>query len=825
MSVEWTINGTPLAEAGLRIASGSFRSQGPSIMRLERVADYHAAELVEFGDGVTIARVEDAVSVNFFQGKVASVPKYASAGDEAHVYEIADAWEDLESTIYQEEWAIGSSSMLMPKFVFGITPDGGGFSRCGVGQMIINAINYAISVGVDLQLGTVPGGETPIPSQMENTSCAELIRTAMKLHPDWVAWIDHTTSPPTFQVTPVSSLTSLDIAVDGSAEVESFNCIKRDDLIPDGVRIIYEFATTIDDTVYRNLSEDKYPVSSPDGGPRVLQATIPLAGIQMQVQKSRVQVIPIPEDAADVTAKDFIRANFSHLSGLPDAAFKVVELTPSLVDEPADHPDPINPQATRLDVADVTDLPNQLVRGQIEDWMRRKVGKVKVACRIEATAAANQDERDLILQGTSDITVTGTNATTKIYKGITQWVAPEDIPEGLAQATYEAILSGCAYQGAITLIESEISATRYHGKKLNLTGGIAGWATMAAPIHSVDFDIDNGRTTIAFGPVPTLAPTDFLELQRILRYRPTKWWSTTERASNEHGALNDPSSAGDTLNGYDLPLVNFGVGKQGPPPPFSIREILAADASGATVTINPGWIREICSITSSDAVILHMPISEDDSTALNATPRPEFAMTWDDFLYCKYLTDKDGKIKTDEGNAPVIFVSSSEEVGTHYQPVDESGAGGSDGEYVVKLGQLTGTGAEDAAWLPGQNSDIEHYAELWTGENIGGGAKIWKDRDPSTGRCRFRTGLGRGSYTGDSPDSGTSEQIQVIEDGDNFRVMGNGKKNKLRFETCDGSTLFELEWNDGLIITPDGATIVVPGCDGTSSTTTTTPPP
>lgn len=554
MSVEWKINGASMEALGLRLVSGEFRTQGASSMVLEAARDFDAAELMAFGSSAVLTRTEDGAGITFFRGKVASIPKSGSGDGEGHSYRIEDAWAALEETIYQEEWALGASSYLFPRFVFGIGPAaGGGFERINVGKQIENVIAYAAGVGVEIQAGDIPAGETPIPSEMTNMSCAEVIREALKLHPDWLPWLDHSTSPPTFHVTAAAALTARSIAVDGSARVEDFKVIERTDMLPESVRIVYEFATTIVDEVFRNAVIDKYPAAGPDGGPRVIQASIPLAGLQMQVQKSRVQTRTIPTSSTDTGIQQFIIANWPHLAGVDPDDIEVDSWSRELLSDGEPHPDPINPEATRITVSDVSDLPRQLVRGSLEDWMRRKVGLVRLTATIHAADGAPAETAAAIAKGTPAKVITATNADTKVYRGMTQWVAAEDVPVGVAQALYQAIHSGCRHEGSVTLVDEDVTATRYHGCKLNLTGGLAAWSSMGAPIHSVQFNIDSGRTVIGFGPAPHLAPQDFLEMQRILRARPATWWSVEERGSNRIGGDGKPSARGDTVGGYDGP--------------------------------------------------------------------------------------------------------------------------------------------------------------------------------------------------------------------------------------------------------------------------------
>lgn len=104
---------------------------------------------------------------------------------------------------------------------------------------------------------------------------------------------------------------------------------------------------------------------------------------------------------------------------------------------------------------------------------------------------------------------------------------------------------------------------------------------------------------------------------------------------------------------------------------------------------------------------------------------------------------------------------------------------------------------------------------IWTGENLGGGAGVFKKHDEDANMYQFRTVAGRGGYDADSPDAGTTEQIKAVADGDVVRVVGNGKTGSLWFDSLGSSPVKMLEWNDGLVTT-SGAWVLAEGQEGMS---------
>jgi len=541
MSAVWAINGTPFDQAGVESAVATFRAGAPSEMRLGLVRAYDAAPLVSYGAAVTITCDGTA----YFRGRARAIQPSANESTEGQTMEIVDAWQDLEDTIYQEPWAAGVGSVMLPMAVLGVASGTG--ARITTSQQITEAVNYAISAGVSIQMGSVPTGILLWPTEVRNVSVAEVIRLSLRFHADWVPWIDHATSPPTLNITARASLSTRVLA---AADLAAVNIIRRDDLQPASVRIVYLNATVIDGVVYRDGIIDKYPAGGPDSGPRVLSNVVELAGGQMQFQKSRIQTRPLPTDQA--SAKAWLKKKFPHLKDVPDSHFNVTEWDKELIADVDDHPEPINPRAQRLVAADADDLPRELIRGTIEDWMRKKVGRVRISVSITPTGTATATTRAAIRKGTPPLTVTATNAVTKIYKGVTQFTAPESAPTGIAQRIYES-LAVYQHEGSVTFEAEDVPTTRYHGTALNITGGASGWSSMLATVHQATVDIGSGSVSLSIGPAPFLSAEDFLELQRLFRGRPVTWMSQAERTSNELGAEEEPGSKGDTVSGYDAP--------------------------------------------------------------------------------------------------------------------------------------------------------------------------------------------------------------------------------------------------------------------------------
>jgi hypothetical protein len=216
-------------------------------------------------------------------------------------------------------------------------------------------------------------------------------------------------------------------------------------------------------------------------------------------------------------------------------------------------------------------------------------------------------------------------------------------------------------------------------------------------------------------------------------------------------------------------------------PPFAVIGI-EKNGDRFLVTVKEGWVIERQPKSEArPAVKFHAPKAGDKPLA--SIPRPQISMSTGDTLWCKFATDPQGVITGE----PEILVAGDDQEGRHYSPEDPQGPG-SDGQYVVKLFKLEDDGGNPTV-KPFQQSDIEHWAPLWTGENKGDGAGVFKQHAEDDHIYQFRTLKGRESQP----------QIEVVEEGDLIRIKGNAKDGSLAIEGASSSSEPLLEWKDGLL--------------------------
>jgi hypothetical protein len=161
--------------------------------------------------------------------------------------------------------------------------------------------------------------------------------------------------------------------------------------------------------------------------------------------------------------------------------------------------------------------------GQVAPWMlvsaspTNPVGgqtvKATITVRFQYTqttqgAGGKTATQEIVGYHEKNITCTLTTLTSGTYYSSPSFSFGEPVPYGLAGYIL-ALENIPQYEGAVLVQETEISDVCPIGNVLNITGGLAEWATMNACVQSVRYH-DNGQTEITFGPARHLGPAQFV---------------------------------------------------------------------------------------------------------------------------------------------------------------------------------------------------------------------------------------------------------------------------------------------------------------------------
>jgi len=582
----WTIKGgagVPVAVAaesvGIEDFGLSFKSLVSDTAKFGfALADATADPLFPVGTMVEIFK--DGARV--FLGGVLRDPQAAIKGtSEGHSYLVEGPWAWLENTVFMQSWSIRNPAFgtgdapatiteKRPIYVLGEDMLGNPLTT---GAVIREALEYAVGAGAPFQIGTILAGVYAPTQEGKALSCAEVVKNMLRWTPDAVAWFDYSTTPPTLSIVQRAALTAVSVPMVSDIS-ESLEICARHDLQVPSVTLVYDQNALFGGKVWGGTAVDTWPASSNPQTPKALVLMLELAGQDGTSQSQPVVTRSLPGTGADAsTILLWWRKRDAWLASLNIDDLEVIDgswvgtLDAGQVDANGDN----------LPAWGLADLPNELVRGSITDWMQAaytelKAAKMTVAVKlsIDPTSLSvhytpdqarlirawfNMDSPDPLLSNVlwKYASVTATNAVTQVYQVVTSAGGSEPMPPtgegGLANNFYDA-LATLHYEGSFSTVEAEVSRWIGLGNTFNLNGAgaRAAWATMNAVVQEVDLEAASGRTTIHFGPPEHLSPQDVLELIRGLR-RTQPSYRTAERATGAASASAATGGSGWTPGG------------------------------------------------------------------------------------------------------------------------------------------------------------------------------------------------------------------------------------------------------------------------------------
>lgn len=530
-----------------------------------------------------------------FYGNVSKITPQVDRG-ESIAYEISDPYWWLENMTFYQEWKqlsnpIDSTSALVSFFTPHIFLNRySGANRLTTTQQIAEIVNYAISQGAPLQLGLNMPAIDIVTSEVKNITCAEAIKKELKLFPDVSAWVDGSTTPPTINFRRRSQLAAKTLALtDGKRP----RIIPRYDLQVPCVAISYETHNELDGKVFTLGSQDIYPVTATGREFGALTASIDLNGYSRTNAKGSVTCATIATGSADWWV--------SKRPQLADhAPIKITNLVITNISKTSQAADGTWTGAAQ-------NLPREIVLGQFCPWMGAggvlyKAEQQQLRCTVNYDMLKTEGGVD-VPQGkfTEEISaeITATDAVTGDYQTISSYTQGEAQPLNLAQGIYGG-LSVLNYEGQITIKERECSGVISLANTLNLSGGRAEWASIAATVSEITEDLESGETMIAFGPPAHLGIQDLVELLNATRNRITFTaplsQATGQSASGGSIQLGNQMRSSNTNAGNTVPKVQRfvnGVDDAGAALEAVIDAGLAFSTYGGVRTARPLAIRKM----------------------------------------------------------------------------------------------------------------------------------------------------------------------------------------------------------------------------------------
>jgi len=546
-----------------------------------------------FAHGSTVRLFQNGTP--WFYGRVVQVPGRAAAKAEEQLYRLAGPWWYLENLVFQQAWVTtdGTDPTLIStnksRLILSQAADG---TKLATGPAILEVLAYATARGVPITVGTVtPDAIAPYAEALDR-SCAEVIRNFLRWTPDATAAFDYSTTPyPTLSILRRADAPTVTLPAYG-APISGLDLTPRHDLQVPAVVLKFEQTNDIDGDTFTSLIVQPAPLTATGDELGALVMTLDLSGARATYQKQPVRTAFIPPSDTSAGVIDWWKGKFPWLKDFDDTDLSVVTGTQTLaIENPTNYPG-----------ITLSNLPNELLEGSIAAWMGLYAAPLLVSATLQYSGTAT-DESSAVFDATNQrvvyTRVIGTNAETQTYSRLTSETEAEPVPEGLAQALYDAA-SALQYDGVLELTEQECSGVATPGALLNLTGGRAEWATMAAQIQRVEEMIDLGQTKITVGPSKQLGHADLAKLLRVNR---------TRRVSYRLGERTSGSGSGNAAKvqgGQQLPRSDsvFRPSAGGAPAmnkPFQIMD--ASDTTGLKVTLNANSFLQQ-SLTPNDTVAI-----------------------------------------------------------------------------------------------------------------------------------------------------------------------------------------------------------------------------
>lgn len=533
MSVTWTLeyNGAEqtLADWGLKALRRERK-----ILDADAVTFTHAGQpfdadpLFPFEATLKIYRTEGESKVKWFEGAVMEPDRSAAGQTENLSYTVLGSWYWINRLLLQVWKSYDNSvgqlvNVYKSHLLLGLAPDG---ALLTVKEVIAAALDLAITNGAPVQYAIASSLNQKVPLyETKEASIPEGARVLLRWFPDTITRVDYSTTPPTIHFARRADLTPVTLpataANGGNTRAIQLKALR--DLQREAVLIIYEQANAVNGQSRLVSSVDKWPLTATGLEFKALVVTVNLQGYSITLGGAEITTQPIAlssnawweEKLPWLTAADM----------LPYAQGGYVISGAS----------------------QQTNLPNELLSGQIAPWMDN------VSARDNVTANVHWRKQD----GSEGdrrvhVRVQATDAFTGSYSSITAITGGEAVPVGLAKAFYDAV-NTLHWAGDLEFVEQEASGLVGIGHVLNLSGGRAEWAAMNAMVWGEVVDVDAGLTQIRIGPAENLGIPDLVQLLQVDRTR----FSWTNPAAFTHAEL---GNAGQLDLGEETALENSQAG-------------------------------------------------------------------------------------------------------------------------------------------------------------------------------------------------------------------------------------------------------------------------
>jgi len=477
----------------------------------------------------------------FFHGYVQEDLREKTGGADLQVLQLAGIWWFLENTpfrlpiqtlqgfdgngnpVWQTTYCthFALNAAWVAQFTPGVGGSGGSVSYSYTPQdsrqMLKTILDNAKADGAWLDYADADLFEVPIWAvTVQDITYADAIRRQIENY-DCVVAFDESVTPPKIKIYQRKNQPALTRALcpagrtfNPAAHVESYSIKPRGDLQVAYVQILYEISQTNNGVTSVGSAIDVYPNPKPADNFQALTHTVPLGSLSGTTQRAFIQTAAIyPESLAWWLS----RKPETNPAVNPNAAVDYYGLA-------------IIPGSGRR-ALDPGIYPNQVVAGGWSSWMGGYFGRDHVVAQAQyhrKTDATRSGTRIPAHTWRTRVDATNLNFPNGLLASTTVWTGGYVDPStyaGMAQQIYTDLNPpGGQWEGVVNLIESTFSGSITMGQNFNLTGALAAYAAMAAPIQSIGVRRKSGGFfyRLQLGPNKTLHPQQIMARMQAARY-------------------------------------------------------------------------------------------------------------------------------------------------------------------------------------------------------------------------------------------------------------------------------------------------------------------
>ncbi len=536
----WTINGVPLATLGVTAILRYGQQAADTLTLTQTGPDYDGPVLFTVRQAVVLRLVPDLGSpVIWFQGKVRLIARAAETQSEALVYTCMGGWDLLSRRNYLQNFAqandVNDPLSTLTTTTRGrviLCQDDAGL-KISATEFIKAVLDYAIASGVELQKGTINIPYTLPWDEVTDLKDADAIQRVLQFIPDAQAWVDHRTTPPSFNCVqqPALEPAMLTLQPKGSPDnpvylrATSVRVEPRDDIRVSTVVLIYLWTNTTNGAGWQGTARDAWPVDATGLEEDALVRTIQLAGSVTNFAEQRCKIRPIDPalvfttaitttDSAWGAVSTFWLRKLKHLTSNYVTLIGFRKGT-RVVDNPDDPTEALDSACER-----------ELIEGAITDWMidnkniKHQVQKLTVEVVYDiipdpAHPAVKERRAELLTTR-----IRATSAQSQLYSLLDadSSVLAEPMPTGLAKMLWDA-LNAPRYDGRVVFKHEQPAVIATTRNAINISGTAANWTAIGSPAQGVEIDLSNNTTAIDMGTPKQITADDLVAIYRQNRGR------------------------------------------------------------------------------------------------------------------------------------------------------------------------------------------------------------------------------------------------------------------------------------------------------------------